>query len=104
MASPGQCRGSCGHIMAGFDMHDKCARCSDKGLGSDACIVRGAICKICNGFTDIQQDMLATPQYQTRKGKKAYILVIQRCYSFVSSEFYSAARRKQQCPCSDPEG
>ena len=26
MASPGQRRGSCGHIMAGFDAHDKCTR------------------------------------------------------------------------------
>ena len=31
--------------VAGFDMHDKCARCRDKGLGSDACIVGGVICK-----------------------------------------------------------
>ena len=35
MDSPGQRRGSCGHKMAGFDMHEKVARCRDKGLGKD---------------------------------------------------------------------
>ena len=29
----GQRRGSCGHIMAAFDAHDKCARCRDKRIG-----------------------------------------------------------------------
>ena len=75
MASPGQCRGSWGHIMAGFDMHDKYARCCDKGLGYDACIAGGAICKICDGFTAVQGEMLATLQYQIRKDKKAGLLV-----------------------------
>ena len=32
MSSPSQCRGSCGHMMAGFDTHKKCARCRDKGI------------------------------------------------------------------------
>ena len=31
MSSPGQRPGSCGHAMAGFDSHSKCARCRDKG-------------------------------------------------------------------------
>ena len=70
MESPGQRRGSCGHKMAGFDMHDKCSR-----LGKDPCIVGGAICKICDSFTSIQTEMLATPQYQIRKDKKAGLLV-----------------------------
>ena len=38
MASPGQRRGTCGHAMALFDSHTKCARCRDKGLGQDACV------------------------------------------------------------------
>ena len=29
MESPGQKRGSFGHIMAAFDSHDKCAHCRD---------------------------------------------------------------------------
>ena len=32
MSSPGQKRGTCGHIMAVFDGHLKCARSRDKGL------------------------------------------------------------------------
>ena len=75
MDSPGQRRGSCGHKMAGFDMHEKCARCRDKGLGKDPCIVGGVICKFCDSFTTIQREMLATPQYQIRKDKKAGLLV-----------------------------
>ena len=75
MASPGQRRGSCGHIIAGFDAHDKCARCCDKGLGTDPCIVGGAICTICDGFTPAQLDMLTTPQYQIRKDKKEGLLI-----------------------------
>ena len=78
MDSPGQRRGSCGHKMAGFDMHEKCARCRDKGLGKDPCIMGGAICKICDNFTAIQREMLATPQYQIRKDKKAGLLVSPR--------------------------
>ena len=84
MDSPGQRRGSCGHKMAGFDMHEKCARCRDKGLGKDPCIVGGAICKICDNFTAIQRDMLATPQYQIRKDKKAGLLVSPRDVTVLS--------------------
>ena len=57
MASPGefkgQHRGSCGHIMAVFDMHEKCACCRDKKLGQDPC-VRDKACAICDGFSDSQ--------------------------------------------------
>ena len=38
MSSPGQKRGSCGHVMALFDNHKKCARCRDKGVGDDPCV------------------------------------------------------------------
>ena len=40
MTSPGQKRGSCGNIMAGFDGHSKCARCNDKGTGVDLCVMK----------------------------------------------------------------
>ena len=50
MSSPGQRRGSCGHAMAGFDTHSKCARCRDKGLGDDPCVLKKE-CMICKGFT-----------------------------------------------------
>ena len=38
MASPRQRRGTCGHAMALFDSHTKCARCREKGVGKDACL------------------------------------------------------------------
>ena len=74
MASPGQRRGSCGHVMAGFDLHKKCARCRDKKVGDDPC-VKGQDCELCDALSDSQKGMLATPQYQIRKDKKAGILI-----------------------------
>ena len=74
MASPGQRRGSCGHVMAGFDLHKKCARCRDKKVGDDPC-VKGQDCDLCDKLSDSQKGMLATPQYQIRKDKKAGILI-----------------------------
>ena len=74
MASPGQRRGSCGHVMAGFDLQKKCARCRDKKVGDDPC-VKGQDCELCDKSSDSQKGMLATPQYQIRKDKKAGILI-----------------------------
>ena len=78
MASPGdrkgQRRGSCGHAMANFDLHDKCARCRDKSIGKDDCVLKKS-CSICDGFSDSQREMLATPTYKIRKDKKAGLLV-----------------------------
>ena len=42
----GQRRGSCGHVMAGFDFHKKCARCRDKGIGDDPLKTNLVICVI----------------------------------------------------------
>ena len=68
MASPGsfkgQRRGTCGHAMAAFDLHEKCARCRDKKIGEDPC-VKGLDCLICEGFTDSQRETLSTPDYKT---------------------------------------
>ena len=74
MASPGQRRGICGHMMAGFDQHERCARCRDKEQGSDPC-VKKKYCSICDNLTDQQRGMLSTPQYQIRKDKKAGLLI-----------------------------
>ena len=74
MASPGQRRGNCGHIMAAFDGHKKCARCRDKKLGDDPC-VKNQLCTICDSFTEQQRSMLSTPQYKIRKDKKSELLV-----------------------------
>ena len=74
MASPGQRCGSCGHVMAAFDLHKKCACCRDKKMGDDPC-VQGQRCDLCDSFSESQKGMLATPQYQIRKDKKAGTLV-----------------------------
>ena len=60
--------------MANFDLHDKCARCRETSIGEDACVLKKS-CLICDGFTDTQRDMLATPTYKIRKDKKAGLLV-----------------------------
>ena len=73
MSSPFQCRGSCGHMMAGFDTHKKCARCRDKGIGDDP-YVKQEICDICDSFTEMQHSMLSTHQYQIRTEKKGLLV------------------------------
>ena len=55
--------------MAGFNTHFKCARCRDKGLGDDPCVLKKE-CVICRGFTPDQVLQLATPTYRDRKEKK----------------------------------
>ena len=52
MSSPSQRRGSCGHMMAGYDTHTFCARCRDKKKGKDPCVEKeGADCLHCNALT-----------------------------------------------------
>ena len=70
----GQRRGSCGHVMAAFDLHKKCARCRDKGIGDDSC-VKDKQCSVCDSFSDEQKELISTPSYRIRKEKKAGILV-----------------------------
>ena len=68
MSSTGQRRGTCGHVMAVFDGHLKCARCRDKGVGDDPCILKKD-CPVCKAFTPEQILQLATPTYRDRKNK-----------------------------------
>ena len=70
MASPGIRRGTCGHAMALFDLHTKCARCREKGVGTDPCVEKKP-CEICDGFTSEQKKQLATPTYRKEHQKKA---------------------------------
>ena len=72
MSSPGQRRGSCGHAMANFDTHQYCARCREKGKGSDPCIKepQSDNCSICNAFSEEQRQQLATPSYRLKKEKR----------------------------------
>ena len=69
MSLPGQRRGLCGHIMAGYDKHKVCARCRDKKKGEDNC-VKNLPCISCDVLTEEQQVKLATPQYQKKKEKR----------------------------------
>ena len=66
MSSAGQKRGTCGHVMAVFDNHKKCARCRDKGVGDGPCVKKQE-CKICQALTPGQLKQLSTPTYQSRK-------------------------------------
>ena len=63
---PGQKRGSCGHVVAPFDNHKKCAHCREKGVGDDSC-VKKQDCWMCKAFTPAQVQQLATPTYKARK-------------------------------------
>ena len=78
MASPGdfkgQRRGACGHIIAAFDLHERCARCREKKLGEDPC-VKDKPCSLCDQFSDTQKETLSTPSYRIRKERKAGLLV-----------------------------
>ena len=69
MASPGQRKGACSHIMASFDRHSRCAHCRDKGLGEDPCISK-LPCEYCKLLTPEQVIQLATPTYKLRKEKE----------------------------------
>ena len=72
MSSPGQRRGSCGHAMENFDSHAFCARCREKGKGSDDCgkNPQSTDCKICSAFSEEQRLQLATPLYRIKKEKR----------------------------------
>ena len=71
MSSPSQCRGGCGHLMAGFDLHSVCARCRDKKKGSDPYIeTPPAACSHYDAFTAEQKAQLSTPSYKLKKEKK----------------------------------
>ena len=69
MSSPSQKHGSCGHIMASFDSHNLCARCREKGKGTDPCINKND-CNSCNLLTEEQRLQLSTPSYRLKKEKR----------------------------------
>ena len=70
MASLAQKRGSCGHVMALFDNHSRCAHCCEKGQGLDPCVLKKE-CSFCDALTPEQIIQLATPTYQICKERKA---------------------------------
>ena len=71
MSSPGQRRGTCGHVMASFDSHLACARCRDKGKAKDPCVEKpDAECIICSSFSPEQCLQLSTPSHKLKKDKR----------------------------------
>ena len=66
MSSPSQKHGSCGHIMASFDSHCFCARCREKGKGSDPCVTKKD-CNSCNILSEEQRLQLSTPSYRLKE-------------------------------------
>ena len=69
MSSPAPKHGSCGHIMASFDSHSFCARCREKGKGSDPCVLKND-CNSCNILSEDQRLQLSTPSYRLKKEKR----------------------------------
>ena len=64
----GQKRGLCNHFMARFDPHGHCARCRDKSLGDDPCVLK-LQCPACENLTEAQKNQLATPSYRVRRDR-----------------------------------
>ena len=54
--------------MASFDSHSFCARCREKGKGSDLCTSHD--CNACNSLTEEQRLQLSTPSYRIEKEKR----------------------------------
>ena len=54
--------------MASFDSHSFCARCREKGKGSDPCVSHND-CNACNSLSEDQRIQLCTPSYRLKKEK-----------------------------------
>ena len=94
------------NIMANFDLHDKCARCRDKLIGEDKCVLKKP-CVICDGFSESQRELLATPTYKIRKDKKAGLLISSKDVTAISSvdsepTFQSPSGAMAQVPAQPP--
>ena len=74
MASPGQKCGNCGHVIATFDQHSKCARCRDEGLGTDPCVLKKD-CQICNCIPG------------AKRGYYGFIIVVVRVVARIRRDF-----------------
>ena len=55
--------------MAGFDSHNFCARCREKGKGPDHCVSKSD-CNLCNVLNNDQCLQLSAPSYKRKKLKK----------------------------------
>ena len=64
MSSAGQKKNSCGHIMAIFDTHQKCAHCHKKGVWNDPSVSGEESCPACAALTHEQKAQLSVPSYK----------------------------------------
>ena len=67
MALSGQRKGGCGHIMASFDTHIRCARCRENGTGSDPCVQGKDDCAACLLLTPEQPRPLTSSAKKTNR-------------------------------------
>ena len=102
MSSPGQKRGTCGHVMASFDGHMKCARCRDKGVGEDNCVLKKD-CSNCKGFTPEQIQQLSTPTYRERKSKDKKLVSSSPAPTLVDPSHVSVLRKVEGDKAVQPE-
>ena len=102
MSSPGQKRGTCGHVMASFDGHYKCARCRDKGVGDDNCVLKKD-CAVCKGFTPEQVLQLATPTYRERRNKEKKVVASSPAPSLVDPSHVSVLGKAEGNKAVNPE-
>ena len=58
-------------MMAGFDLHNVCARCRDKRKGQDPCVEKpGSDYHHCNALAPEQLSQLPMPTYKMKKEKR----------------------------------
>ena len=58
-------------MMAAFDLHSVCARCSDKKEGKDLCVEKpDSDCQHCKVLKPEQLAQLSTPSYKLKKEKR----------------------------------
>ena len=102
MSSTGQKRGTCGHVMASFDGHMKCARCRDKGVGDGACVLKKD-CNVCKAFTPEQILQLSTPTYRERKNKDKKLVLSSPAPTLVDPSHESVLGKVEGDKASQPE-
>ena len=84
--------GSCGHIMAVFDTHQKCAYCQEKGTGSDPCMLGQEDCSACALLT-ADQDWLTSTRILSHKGCRGIVFT-----HGVRMGGWAGRRREKVCP------
>ena len=72
MPTSGQKHCLAGHAMAKFDNHSSCARCRDKGIGSDPCTL-GLPCDLCDSLTTQQKEQLSRRVYIPKRERSGSV-------------------------------